>query len=102
ERLRREGVIVFESPSAVAQALAVTHIWHGRDTGDRSARALSDAPGPARIDSTGDLYAGLEAHGGPVPPWALVDSPEGAVAAGERLPGPWALKSASLALGRKS
>lgn len=102
KRLRGEGVIVFETPSAVAQALAATRIWHGRDKNGRSPQAAPAAPATPRIDSTGDLYAVLEACGVPVPAWALVDSPEAAVEAGERLPGPWALKSATLALGRKS
>jgi acetate---CoA ligase (ADP-forming) len=101
EYLRSEGVVVFERPGAVAQAVAGARIWNRRSRQGVPAIAAREGQ-PRRVDTTAGLFDVLESCGVPTPPWELVDDAQGAVDAGTRVPGPWAVKSALLALGRKS
>jgi acyl-CoA synthetase (NDP forming) len=103
--LRDNGVIVFERPHSAALALAAGRIWFRRGRPvplqTQATTAVPAAP-TARQTNSAVTFDLLEQGSVPVAPYRLASGPDEVAAAASAVPGPWAVKSASGSMARKS
>lgn len=101
-RLRRAGVAVAETPRAAARVLAARRRFAHVEPPRKAEEPSGDLRARHEPSHLGDILECLKNHGVQMPPFIFSDNTERTAELSSNVPGPWAVKTASLHILHKS